>query len=407
MGLGRGSAFGVSKAIVAQGEMFIPMRRIIAWGSYDTSKPRVRLLLDSLRNAGALAAEINIPAWHGIRDKTAAGPGRLAKAAIRLLLAYPGALIRLARAPRSSAILLAYPAIPDVFVAWPIARLRGQRIVFDAFIPLHDTLTGDRALVTRNGWAAKAIWRTERAALRLADIILVDTDPHGDFYAREFDIPKERFHTVLVGAEPVFWSRPTGDAVLPKDFQLLPRDRPIILFYGQLSPLHGLAAMAEAIRLTAGEHLHWLLIGTGQEDAKLRRALDDIAVDHMTWLSWVEYGQLPGIIRASAVGLGVFGSSDKAARVIPNKLFQILAAGKPVITRSSPAVDPIAERYPNALITVPPDDGPALAAAIRAALENLETFGAVPPAAESELGPASGVRALLGRGRQGTVKGGD
>ena len=41
---------------------------VIAWGSYDSSKPRVRLLLDRLRDEGALQSEINIPAWAGVRD---------------------------------------------------------------------------------------------------------------------------------------------------------------------------------------------------------------------------------------------------------------------------------------------------------------------------------------------------
>ena len=56
-----------------------------------------------------------------------------------------------------------------------------------------------------------------------------------------------------------------------------------------------------------------------------------------------------------------FGASDKAARVIPNKLFQQIAMGKPVLTRSSPAVDQLSRDFPLAVMTVPPDDPHALA----------------------------------------------
>lgn len=376
---------------------------LVVWGSYDESKPRVRLLLDSLRHSGALAGEINIPVWTGIRDKSVAGPVRLMKAAMRLFLAYPGALIRLMRQPATSAILLAYPAIPDVFLAWPIARLRRQRIVFDAFIPLHDTLVGDRGLMRKEGLAGKLVWQIERAALRLADIIIVDTDQHGDFYSLEFGIPRDRFQTVLVGAEAAFWSRPTEKARLPASVPPLP-NRPIILFYGQLSPLHGLDAIVDAIRLTEGQHLHWLLIGSGQEDARLKQRLDGFGGDHVTWLPWIEYDQLPDIIRASAVGLGVFGSSDKAGRVIPNKAFQILAAGKPVITRTGPAMEPIAARFTDAVITVPPEDGAALARAVGAALTEPRHVRPIPSSAEEEFGPALGVRTMLARIGQIGVK---
>jgi len=38
------------------------------------------------------------------------------------------------------------------------------------------------------------------------------------------------------------------------------------------------------------------------------------------------------------IGLGIFGTSDKSARVVPHKVFQSMALGVPVITRRSPAI---------------------------------------------------------------------
>jgi len=370
---------------------------LLVWGSYDESKPRVRLLLGSLRHSGVLAGEINIPVWKGIRDKSVAGPGRLMKAAIRLLLAYPGALIRLLRQTATSAILLAYPAIPDVFLAWPIARLRRQRIVLDAFIPLHDTLVGDRGLIHREGIAAKLVWQIERAALRLADIIIVDTDQHGDFYSREFGIPRDRFQTILVGAEPAFWAARSESAA---SHPAIMSGRPLVLFYGQMIPLHGLDTVIEAIRLTASLPMHWLIIGSGQEEPMFRRFLDEYGGDNVSWIPWVDYEELPGFLVAASVALGIFGTSDKAARVIPNKMFQILAAGKAVVTRESSAVDPIAARYPDAVITVPAGDGAALADAVMKVVRESDKLGGVPREAETELGPAIGVQVLLNRLRK-------
>jgi glycosyltransferase involved in cell wall biosynthesis len=366
-------------------------RRIVAWGSYDESKPRVRLLLRALRDCDALAAEIHVPVWASIRDKATAGRATIAKALVRLLAAYPGALISLWRQPRGGAVLLGYPAILDIFAARPVARLRGHKVVFDAFIPLHDTLVRDRAMVPADGLTARLAWKLERRALTLADIILVDTDQHGDFLAREFDLPRDRFVTVLVGAEPAFWQARNVPA------QSIARGRPTVLFYGQLIPLHGLDTILDAIGRTQDEPIDWLLVGSGQEEPKLRKFLGEYRGGNIEWRPWVPYDELPALIAAADVCLGIFGTSDKAARVIPNKVFQALAAGKPLITRASPATEELADRFPGAVMTVPAGDGAALAAAVRKAADGSVKWQQVPFASSGQLDSDQGAAQLLAR----------
>jgi glycosyltransferase involved in cell wall biosynthesis len=62
--------------------------------------------------------------------------------------------------------------------------------------------------------------------------------------------------------------------------------------------------------------------------------------------------------------LGVFGTSEKAGRVIPNKAFQALACGVPLITADTPAARELLVGEQSALL-VPPGDAQALAAAVR------------------------------------------
>lgn len=363
---------------------------VIAWGSYDESKPRVRLLLDALRRTGALAAEINIAAWRGMEDKSLAGRGQLIKVALTLLRAYPAAILKLLRAPSGGAMLLPYPGIPDILFAVIPARLRGHRIVLDAFLPLHDTIVGDRAMLRPRSLAARLIWLGERIGLKLADIILVDSDQHGDFFAAEFGIERSRFLTVLVGAEPLFRA-PAGQVPpLP-----VPAGRPLVLFYGQLIPLHGLGTILQAARLTAQEPFHWLLVGRGQEEPLLRAALEGGAMPNVSWLPWVDYEALPALIRHADLCLGIFGASDKAGRVIPNKMFQVLSAGKPILTRASPAVEVLADQFPHTVMTVPAADPQALADAVRRCLAEPARMRPLPPPALDALGPERGVTNLL------------
>ena len=74
--------------------------------------------------------------------------------------------------------------------------------------------------------------------------------------------------------------------------------------------------------------------------------------------------------------MGIFGNSPKASRVIPNKLFQIVASGKPVITRDSPAIRELITEPPEDVVLVPPASAEALANALMSVkniLNNLPT----------------------------------
>ena len=76
------------------------------------------------------------------------------------------------------------------------------------------------------------------------------------------------------------------------------------------------------------------------------------------------YEQLPDELHRAGCALGIFGTSDKARRVIPNKVFQALACGAPLVTADTPAARELLGDDESALL-VPPGDADALAHALR------------------------------------------
>src|SRR4029453_17050798 len=101
------------------------------------------------------------------------------------------------------------------------------------------------------------------------------------------------------------------------------------------------------------------IVGSGQHEAAL--AYRPANVD---WGPWVEYEALPEELHAAGCALGVFGASAKAGRVIPNKVFQALACGTPVVTADTRAARELLADGVSALL-VPTGDPDALAAAVR------------------------------------------
>jgi glycosyltransferase involved in cell wall biosynthesis len=239
-------------------------------------------------------------------------------------------------------VIVGYPGQVDI----PAARraARGAPVVFNALVSLSDTLVTDRGRFSDHSLPARTLRLIDRAALRAADVVVADTDANARFLERLAGI--EHVETCFVGAE---------DDVFNPTWR--PASFTHALFVGKLIPLHGIDTILAAARLTP--ELPFRIVGSGQLDSLL-----DDRPDNVEWVPWVEYRELRDEHSRAGVALGIFGTSSKAARVIPNKAFQALACGAPLVTADTPAARELLTDGKDALL-VPPAEPAALAAALR------------------------------------------
>jgi glycosyltransferase involved in cell wall biosynthesis len=242
------------------------------------------------------------------------------------------------------AVIVGYPGHFDVPGA---RRVAGQRpLIFNPLVSLHETLVTDRGRFQRGRLGASVLSAVDRQALRKPDLVVADTEANADFLAELGEIPRTRVRVCLVGAE---------DRLFHAGWR---PDEPFrVLFVGKLIPLHGLETILEAARLAPEVPIR--IIGSGQ----LEGLLDD-PPDNVEWVRWVTYEDLPREYWGAGCALGIFGTSDKAQRVIPNKAYQAIACGTPLITGDTRGARELFSDAENALL-VPPGDPAALADAIR------------------------------------------
>lgn len=331
--------------------------RVVCWGTYDLGKPRNRILLRGLREAGVELVEIHKDVWGGVEDKGhISGAGRKLVLMLKWLAAYPALIWRYMRAPRHDAVFIGYMGHLDVLVLWPFAKMRGAPVIWDVFLSLYNTVVEDRRIVGRGNPLAWLLFAWEWLACRAARLVVMDTGAHADYLVRLYGIAPEKSASVFVGVEPEAFPPTNGDRHDGDDLT--------VLFYGQFIPLHGIETIVRAAQLAHGEPIRWILIGRGQEAHKVRRLLTE-APANVEWIEWVEYQNLRDHIARADICLGIFGDTGKAARVIPNKLFQILSAGAPLITRDSPAIRELLSPDMPGVYLVPPADAGALLGAVR------------------------------------------
>jgi len=253
---------------------------------------------------------------------------------------------RLLRGPRErfDAVLVGYPGHFDL----PAARraARGAPVVFNPLVSLADTFVADRGRFRPGSPAARTLAAIDRRALRAADLVVCDTRAHAEHLAEAAGLDASRVAVCFVGAEERVF-RPGWAPQAPFT----------CLFVGKLIPLHGLDTILAAARIAT--EIPFRIVGSGQLEPLLADAPAN--VEHVPW---VEYELLPGELHRAGCALGIFGTSEKAARVIPNKAFQALACGTPLVTADTPAARELLVDGESALL-VPPGDAGVLAAAIR------------------------------------------
>jgi glycosyltransferase involved in cell wall biosynthesis len=313
--------------------------RVVYFGTYERAYPRNAQVISCLRRAGVEVIEQHEEVWQGARHKWSLGL-RAGAAVLR-----GEARLALRRRPDLfDAMIVGYPGHLDM----PLARaLAGRRpLLFNPLVSLRETLVEDRRRFAARSPAAVALGLLDRAALRLADVVVADTAQNSQHLAQLAGLPSERVAVCLVGAEERLF-RPLWER--PRHFHAL--------FVGKLIPLHGLETILEAARIAP--EIAFRIVGSGQLEGLLRGAPANVA-----HVDWVEYAQLPDELRAAGCALGIFGTGSKAQRVIPNKAFQALACGTPLVTADTPAARELLVDGESALL-VAPGDAPALAAAVR------------------------------------------
>jgi glycosyltransferase involved in cell wall biosynthesis len=146
----------------------------------------------------------------------------------------------------------------------------------------------------------------------------------------------------------------------------LASDAPVVLYHGGFSPDRGIEQLVEALPLLPGVHLVCMGYGLLEPLLRARAAASDgrlhvlPAVPPEELLEWVA--------SADVVAIPIQPTTLNHRLTTPNKLFEALAAGVPIVAADLPGMAPIV-RETGAGVVCDPTKPASLAAAIRSLLE--------------------------------------
>jgi len=235
----------------------------------------------------------------------------------------------------------------------PFARLiSGKKVIWDAFYSLYDSYVFDRKLVGSRSIKAGLYWFADWLACKCAHVVVLDTEEHIKYMSKEFRTRKNKFRRIWIGAQDdIFKPLPLQTH---KNFQ--------VVFHGFFIPLQGIEYILKAAKILEGQNIDFIIIGSGQESPKMIDLSRKIELKNTIFFDRISKEDLATKIASADVCLGIFGNTEKAKRVIPNKVYECLSMQKPVITGDTPAIRELFNE--NDLILVPMADPQAIANAV-------------------------------------------
>jgi glycosyltransferase involved in cell wall biosynthesis len=254
----------------------------------------------------------------------------------------------------------------DLPAATRWAAQRGIPVVFDPLISAYDKQVFERQKFAPGSWRARRLLARERHLFQSATVVIADTSCHRDYFIDALGADPAAVHVLPVSAEEeLFWPGDTPTEQPPE-----------LLFFGTFITLQGAARIADAAAAYSGPPIRLTFLGDGPERPRCERLLRDLsgAHVHVQFETWLPFAELPGRIRRADACFGIFGDGDKSRRVIPNKVYQALACGKPVITMRGDAYPPELLDAPfeqSGMLFVEPNTDAALANAIAASAPRL------------------------------------
>jgi glycosyltransferase involved in cell wall biosynthesis len=334
-------------------------KTIVFWGTYDTGKPRVRLLIQAAQYLNYHTKLIHSHIWDGIEDKSQfKGVKNKIIKIYQIVIAYPFLTYKYLKSPPHQHVIVPYMGALDVILLWPWAKLRGAQIHWDVFLSLYDTMVNDRKIFKSKHPIALLLFGIEWLASRLADNCFLDTSAHAQYFKSIYKITNNKVSWVSVGVEIAQFPR----QVTSNKYNT---GKTTVLFYGQFIPLHGIDIILDAAHLDNTKNIDWIIVGKGQLSEHINRRIVQEGLINIQRIEWVNYEQLIELINKSHICLGIFGNSKKAMCVIPNKIYQIMAAGKTFITARTPGIASLNLNTNRAVRLISPNNSSELIAAVK------------------------------------------
>jgi len=298
------------------------------------------------------------------------------------MISYGARVLRVAKKFEKPDVIIGSSVHPfAVIAAWWLARRYKARFIFEVR-DLWPQTAVEMGAIKSKGVPARILYAWEKFMYKKAEKIIVLLS-NAKEYIKKRDIDSKKIVWIPNGVDLQQFDNSkhlNASLEVAKVFGKY-KDKFKVVYVGAHGPANGLEVVIDAayslFKKTA--NIHFFLIGNGPEKEKLIKKAQEKAIDNITFLDSVPKSQIPSILQQSDLlmfclrHLGIYKYG-----ISPNKMYDYLASGKPVIMSGDAINDVIHEA--GAGITVESENPEALAEGIikiqKMSLEERQKLGA-------------------------------
>jgi glycosyltransferase involved in cell wall biosynthesis len=250
------------------------------------------------------------------------------------------------------------PPIFQGWTAWCLARLKGKPFLFEIRDLWPEFAIGIGVL--KNQVLIKMSFWLESFLYRHADRIVINSPGFFPFVTKQGG---KEIELVPNGVDPDMFDPQEDGKAFREAHQL--GDAFLVLYAGAHGISNDLEVVLSAARLTSNDHnIQYVFVGDGKEKANLVHLAGEWNLQNVHFIPSVPKHEMHQVLAASDACVAILKPLDLYKTTYPNKVFDYLAASRPVVLAIDGVIRLVVEEAHAGIFTAP-GDAAAMAEAIR------------------------------------------
>jgi glycosyltransferase involved in cell wall biosynthesis len=257
------------------------------------------------------------------------------------------------------------PPLFQALSAWAVALIRRRTFLLE-IRDLWPEFAIDMGVLRSRTLIALSRW-LERFLYARATHIVVNSPAYRE-YLRGKGIPDTKISLIANGVDPDMFDPASKGEAIRREFSL--NGNFLVTYAGALGLANDIPTILRAADILRDDpRIHILLVGDGRERARLESLARKQQLSNVTFAGSRPKSQMAELLAAADVCVATLKDIPMFRTTYPNKVFDYMAAGRPVLLAIDGVIREVVESA-GAGVYVPPGDAQSLANSVRYLADN-------------------------------------